>query len=314
MASPHSLRSLLLGRDGQLGSALRERLAGLGEVVAVGREGVDLADPRAVRDLVATLRPDMVFNAAAYTAVDRAETERDVAFAVNAHAPAALADACARHRAVLFHYSTDYVFDGEKDGPYGESDPASPINAYGESKLAGERAVLDSGVTGFVLRTSWVYGDRGANFAATILRLATQRDALRVVDDQRGAPTWAGRLADASVSVVAMARQQAGFADWRDWLAERSGLYHACAAGDTTWADYARRVLSVAATDPAYAARLRIRDADVEGIPTSDYPTPARRPRNSRLDCSRFAAAFGYVFPGWTADLDPFVRRRVSET
>jgi dTDP-4-dehydrorhamnose reductase len=300
------MKILILGRNGQLAWALERRAAGLGEIVSRGIEDFDFADLEAVAGCVDTVRPDVVFNAAAYTAVDRAEQERDLAFRVNAEAPGVLARACARHSAVLVHYSTDYVFDGRKAAPYLETDATQPLNVYGASKLAGERESLAGGGPALVFRTSWVYGDHGGNFAKTMLRLATERDALRVVADQRGTPTWAGRLADLSCTVVEQA-VRAG--DLRGWIGERRGLYHASAAGATSWADYARCVIETAGERPEWAAKLRARAGAIESIPTSAYPTPAARPMNSLLDCSLLARTFGYAMPDWRDDVVPFVRR-----
>lgn len=300
------MKILILGKNGQLAWALERRSAPLGEVVSLGIDDFDFTDLPAVAACVRDVRPDVVFNAAAYTAVDRAEQDRDVAFKVNADAPGVLARECAARGAVLVHYSTDYVFDGRKDGRYVETDPTAPLNVYGESKLAGERAALAAGGPALVFRTSWVYGDHGGNFAKTMLRLACERDALRVVGDQCGTPTWAGRLADLSCDVVEQALR-AG--DLAGWIGARRGLYHASAAGQTTWADYARCVLATAAEDPARAAKLRVRADAVEAIPTSAYPTPAARPMNSLLDCSALARTFGYAMPDWQSDVVAFVRR-----
>jgi len=300
------MKAMILGRNGQLGWALERRLHGLPGLLALGRDELDLADPAAVAAAVDSARPTVVFNAAAYTAVDRAETDRDAAFAVNARAPEALAAACARIGAILVHYSTDYVFDGRKAGRWVETDPTGPLSVYGASKLAGEQALAASPCASVVLRTSWVYGDHGANFAKTMLRLATERDALRVVSDQHGAPTWAGRLAEASESI---ARQALASGDAAGWLGERRGVYHASAAGETTWTDYARCVLSVAQTLPPWADRLKVRAEQVEPIPASAYPTPAQRPANSLLDCSRLAGTFGCAMPDWRGDVEAYVRR-----
>jgi dTDP-4-dehydrorhamnose reductase len=300
------MKLLILGRNGQLGSALLERAADPGGVTALGRDDLDLADPAALERAVATIRPAVVLNAAAYTAVDRAEQERDLAFRINAQAPAALAAACARHGALLLHYSTDYVFDGAKAGRYLETDATGPLNVYGASKLAGEREVLGSGAAAIVLRTTWVYGDHGGNFARTMLRLATERDALRVVADQHGAPTWAGRLADLSLGI---ARRAMDSGDVVAWGAAHGGLYHASAAGETNWADYARCVLRTAAAQPSFATRLRARAESVEPIPAAAYPTPARRPANSLLDSGLLERTFGYAMPHWEHDLVPFVQR-----
>lgn len=300
------MKALILGRNGQLGWALERRLQGRADVVALGRDALDLADAAAVAAAVDAARPTVVFNAAAYTAVDRAETEVDAAYAVNARAPGALAAACARHGAILVHYSTDYVFDGSKAGRWVETDATGPLSVYGASKLAGEQAVLDTRCAAVILRTSWVYGDHGGNFAKTMLRLATERDTLRVVADQHGTPTWAGRLAEASETI---ARQALAAGDAAGWLGERRGVYHASAAGETTWADYARCVIATAATLPAFASRLKVRADRVEPIPASAYPTPAKRPTNSLLDGSKLERTFGVAMPDWRADVEAFVRR-----
>ncbi|HMS79619.1 MAG TPA: dTDP-4-dehydrorhamnose reductase [Burkholderiaceae bacterium] len=300
------MKILILGKNGQLAWALERRAAPLGEVVSLGIDDFDFADLPAVAACVEDLRPDVVFNAAAYTAVDRAEQERELAFKVNAEAPGVLAKACAARGAVLVHYSTDYVFDGRKDGRYLESDPTGPLNVYGASKLAGERATLEAGGAALVFRTSWVYGDHGGNFAKTMLRLACERDALRVVGDQRGTPTWAGRLADLSCAVV---EQGLRAGDAAGWIGARRGLYHAAAAGETNWADYARCVIATAAEDPAWAATLRVRADAIEAIPASAYPTPAARPANSLLDCGALGRTFGYAMPDWRTDVVAFVRR-----
>ncbi|MFM1990471.1 MAG: hypothetical protein RJA99_3428 [Pseudomonadota bacterium] len=300
------MKALILGRNGQLGWALERRLQGRADVVALGRDALDAADPAALAAAVDAARPTVVFNAAAYTAVDRAETEVDAAYAVNARAPGVLAAACAKHGAILVHYSTDYVFDGSKAGRWVETDATGPLSVYGASKLAGEEAVLATPCAAVILRTSWVYGDHGANFAKTMLRLATERDALRVVADQHGTPTWAGRLAEASETI---ARQALAAGDAAGWLGERRGVYHASAAGATTWADYARRLIATAATLPAFASRLRVRAEQVEPIPASAYPTPARRPSNSLLDGAKLDRTFGIAFPDWELDVDAFVRR-----
>lgn len=297
---------LILGMHGQLGWSLERRAAALGDVLALGRDELDLADPQAIADCIASVRPTLVLNAAAYTAVDRAEQERDLAFGVNARGPEALAIACATHGSALIHYSTDYVFDGRKAGAYVETDATGPINVYGASKLAGEQAVLESGCAAIVLRTSWVYGDHGGNFAKTMLRLATERESLRVVADQRGTPTWAGRLADLSCTLAAQALASG---DPLGWFGERRGVYHASAAGETNWADYARQVLATAAETTLWAAKLRMRAEGVESIPASAYPTPAARPANSLLDSSALARRFGYRMPDWRDDLVPFIRR-----
>jgi dTDP-4-dehydrorhamnose reductase len=281
------LKILLLGRNGQVGWELEQTLAPLGELTALGRAQLDLADvPRLVAS-VRALQPEAIVNAAAYTAVDRAETEREAAFAVNATAPRVLAEEARRSGALLVHFSTDYVFDGAKASAYVEEDPANPINVYGASKLAGERAIAASGCRHLVLRTSWVYGPRGANFMLTMLRLARERPQLRVVDDQVGAPTSSTAIARATATVLERTLRSPGLA----------GFYHLAAAGETTWCGFARAILARAGFE-----------TPVVPIRTEEYPTPARRPRNSRLDCSRLRQAFGVALEPWQEALDEAMR------
>ena len=304
-----TMNTLILGRNGQLGWTLEHALAGRVPLTALGRDALDLHDTVQLARTVQALRPQVVFNAAAYTAVDRAESEPDAAYAVNARAPEALAKVCAQIGALLIHYSTDYVFDGQKAGRWVESDPTGPLSVYGASKRAGEEAILATGAAAVILRTSWVYGDHGGNFAKTMLRVATERDALRVVADQHGTPTWTGRLSEVSRAIV---DQAAASGDALGWLGTRRGIYHAAASGATTWADYARCVLEVAAAEPAFASRLRVKAPQVESIPSSAYPTPARRPLNSLLDCSRLAQTFDLTLPDWRVDVEAFVKRYVA--
>jgi len=271
------VRILLTGATGQVGWELRKTLAPLGEVKAFDRYGLDLADTPQLVASVRALLPELIVNAAAYTAVDKAEAERDAAFAVNATAPRVLAEEAKRIGSLLVHYSTDYVFDGTKPEPYVEDDAPNPINVYGASKLAGEQAVAASGCRFLVLRTSWVYGPRGKNFFLTMRRLGTERPELRVVDDQIGAPTSSLAIARATAQLVGKGAQ---------------GLYHMCASGSTSWCGFARAILGRAGID-----------TPVAGIRTEDYPTPARRPRNSRLDCSRLKAAAGVELPSWEEQL-----------
>jgi len=276
------LKILLLGRNGQVGWALERSLAPLGEPTALGRAELDLAD---VPRLVATIRalqPEAIVNAAAYTAVDKAESERETAFAINATAPRVLAEEAKRIGALLVHYSTDYVFDGAKAVPYVEDDAPNPLNVYGASKLAGERAIAATGCRHLILRTSWVYGPRGANFMLTMLRLARERPALRVVNDQVGAPTSSIEIARATATVLARAAQSSNV----------TGLYHLAAAGETSWCGFARAILAKAEVA-----------TPVVPIRTEDYPTAARRPRNSRLDCSRLRETFGVTLAPWEEGL-----------
>ena len=316
------MRVLVTGANGQLGHALRLALDMSSDVVALDRHALDLADADATADAVWRLRPTLVVNAAAYTAVDRAEQEPDAAFRVNAGGPAALARSCARLGAALVHFSTDYVFDGTKHGRYVETDLPNPLSVYGRSKLEGERAVLDSGCAGIVLRTSWVYGEHGGNFAKTMLRLATERTQLKVVADQHGAPTWAGRLADfvrhliagpdQSVDELYRPQAQSSGPKLVERLRAKAGLYHASAAGQTTWFDYARMVIGTAAEHPAMCAKLKLHAEDIEPIPTSAYPTPARRPLNSLLDCSLLERTFEYRLSDWHDDAVACVRRMLA--
>ncbi len=282
------MRILLTGGGGQVGHELARTLASLGEVRALDRAALDLADPAAIRDACRSLAPGLIVNAAAYTAVDRAETEPGLAEAVNGRAPGILAAEARRLDAVLVHYSTDYVFDGASRRPYLEEDPAAPLNAYGRSKLSGERAIAGSGCKHLVFRTSWVYGPRGRNFLATMLALAAVREEVRVVDDQRGAPTSSLFLAEATARAL-RAIPAAGVA---------SGIYHLSAAGETTWAGFARAIFARAAARPGFRAPR------VVPIPSSEYPTPARRPRYSVLSHRKFAAAFGFAPGSWEAQLD----------
>ena len=271
------MKILLTGPTGQVGGELAPRLAALGEVVAPDRSVLDLADADAVRARVRELRPDVVVNAAAYTAVDRAEGEPDRAFAINATAPLALAEESKRIGALLVHYSTDYVFDGTKAAPYTEDDEPNPLSAYGRSKLEGERAIQASGCRHLILRTSWVYAGRGHNFLFTMLRLGAERPELRVVDDQRGAPTWARDIATATVTLLAD---------------PPNGLYHLTAAGETTWYGFACEIMRHAGLTPV-----------VHRIRSDEYPTAARRPANSVLDNGRIRSVAPVAMPAWEVSL-----------
>lgn len=283
---------LLLGRNGQLGFELRRALAPVGPVVAIGHQDCDLSDARALRALVQRVRPRVIVNAAAYTAVDKAESEPDLAYQVNATAPQVLAEEAAQLNALLVHYSTDYVFDGTKTGAYQELDTPNPLNVYGASKLAGEQAVQASGARHLIFRTSWVVGAHGGNFLKTMLRLAAEHPALRVVADQTGAPTSAALIADVTAHAIrALAATNR----------LQNGIYHLAASGETTWHGYARHVIAHA----SQAGRPMAATPDaVEAIATSDYPTPARRPANSRLDTHKLREAFGVTLPDWQEGVD----------
>lgn len=284
------MKILLLGKDGQVGWELQRSLAPLGEVLALNSRSEsycgDLADLAGLGRTVQDWAPDVIVNAAAYTAVDKAESEREQAFRVNAEAVGVLAKAAAASGALLVHYSTDYVFPGQGVTPWQETDEVGPLNVYGESKLAGEQAIQASGCKHLIFRTCWVYAARGNNFARTMLRLATERDTLGVIDDQFGAPTGAELIADVTAHAIVAARHDAAL----------SGLYHLAAAGETTWCGYARFVLEHAA---AAGVALKVPAEAVKALTTDAYPTPARRPANSRLDTHKLEKAFGLRLPEW---------------
>lgn len=285
---------LLLGGTGQIGWELCRTMAPLGRVAAPGRDGLDLADTSAIGEMIATLRPSLVVNAAAYTAVDAAEGARDEAFRLNATAPAALAAAAAEAGALLVHFSTDYVFDGSSAAPYLENDATGPLNVYGASKLAGEQAILGSGAAALIFRTSWVYGLRGKNFFHTIRGLAAERDVLRIVEDQRGAPTSSRAIAEATAQVLTRCRTAERFS----LPPATGGLYHLTAAGSTSWHGFATEVVRLLhERDP------RQPTPTVTAVTSSEFPTPARRPHNSVLDNSRLARDFHLRLPHWEEQL-----------
>jgi len=294
---------LVTGKNGQVGFELVRALAPLGEVVAVGRSDCDLANPDSLRDCFRSVGPDVVVNPAAYTAVDRAESEPEHARTVNAQAPGILADECARSGALLVHYSTDYVFDGTADAPYTESSPTHPPGVYGRTKLEGEQAIAASGCRHLIFRTSWVFGAHGANFLKTILRLAAERDSLKIVSDQIGAPTSASLLADATAQILGRLTHSPS-ADLP------LGLYHLAAAGHTSWFDYARLVVESARK----AGRpIKLAPDALLPIPSSEYPTPAARPKNSRLDTTKFRQSFGLHLPDWTSGVAHVLAQLLSQ-
>jgi dTDP-4-dehydrorhamnose reductase len=274
---------LLTGVNGQVGFELARSLQGLGDVIALDRSGLDLSDLDQIRRVVRELRPALIVNPAAYTAVDKAESDVDAAMRLNAEAPGVLAEEAKRLGAALVHYSTDYVFDGTKDGAYVEDDAVNPQNVYGRSKLVGEQAIAASGCDHLIFRTSWVYGTRGKNFLLTMLRLGAERDELSVVADQIGAPTWSNTIAALTANVVA---QGAG----RDWLAEKSGVYHLTASGATSWHGFAEAIFDNSTLEKKPA---------VKAIPATSYPTPASRPANSRMSNDKLADTFGVRAPDW---------------
>ena len=290
------MRILLLGKGGQVGWELQRSLAPLGTMIACdfdspGEWQADFTQSDALRALVARSAPDVIVNAAAHTAVDKAESEPDLARAINAHAPGVLADEAAARGALLVHYSTDYVFDGSGSLPRDENAPTAPLSVYGRTKLEGEQAIRSSGCAHLILRTSWVYAARGGNFARTMLRLAAERDALNVIDDQIGAPTGAELLAD--VTAHALRRVLATPA--------LGGLYHCVAGSETSWFGYARHVIEAAR---AAGQAVKVAPDAIRPIPTSSYPTPAARPLNSRLATHRLQQAFDLVLPPWQQGVD----------
>ncbi|RQV21880.1 dTDP-4-dehydrorhamnose reductase [Burkholderia cenocepacia] len=277
---------LVTGVNGQVGFELLRSLQGLGRVVACDRSMLDLSDLDRVRSVVRELKPSIIVNPAAYTAVDKAETDVDAARRLNVEVPRAFAEEAARLGATLVHYSTDYVFDGTKEGAYVETDATNPQNVYGLTKLEGEQAIAATGCAHLILRTSWVYGRRGKNFLLTMLKLGSERPELRVVADQVGAPTWSKTIATATAHIVA----QALAADDADWWAQRSGVYHFTSAGATSWHGFAEAIFAQAMGEHA---------PKVLPIPASDYPVPAKRPSNSRLSHDKLTEAFGLRLPDW---------------
>lgn len=293
------MKWVVTGTEGQVARALRERAAVQGiEILCIGRPQLDLARPESVRQAIVDVRPVAVISAAAYTAVDQAETDEDTAFAINGIGAGAVAAAAAACNAPVIHLSTDYVFDGTLDRPYREDDPIAPMSAYGRSKVAGEAAVLEATGDTAILRTAWVYSPFGKNFARTMLRLAGERDTVRVVADQIGAPTSAEDIADGIYAVA------------RNLLRSREeslrGIFHMSAGGEAAWADFAEAIFIESATRGGPAAA-------VERIPSDAYPTPARRPPNSRLDCEKIRRNHGVVLPNWRASVGDVVARILAE-
>ncbi len=296
------MKILLLGSTGQVGWELQRSLAPLGELLALGRDGSrnvdglcgDLTQLEALAETVRKVRPDVIVNAAAHTAVDKAESEIDLARTLNALAPGVLADEAQRLGAWLVHYSTDYVFDGSGGQPWKETDATGPLNVYGQTKLEGEQAVMRC-ARHLIFRTSWVYAARGANFAKTMLRLAQERETLQVIDDQMGAPTGADLIADVTAHAIRQVLPGNASGDVGGDLA-LAGIYHLVAAGCTTWYEYAKHVVALAErAQPA----IKIVANNIKAVPTSAFPTPAKRPHNSRLDTTRLQTTFGLRLPSW---------------
>jgi dTDP-4-dehydrorhamnose reductase len=282
------VKILVTGRDGQVGWELARLMPALGEVAAFTRAEMDLAHPDSIVDRVRAFKPDVIVNAAAYTAVDKAETDKEQATLVNAAGPAFLAAEAQARGALLVHYSTDYVYDGTKTSPYVETDATNPLSVYGQSKLAGERAIEAVGCRHLILRTSWVYGARGRNFMLTMLKLGREKPMLRVVDDQRGAPTWSHDIAATTLALLKARNPQ-------------SGVYHLTAGGATTWCGFAREIFRVAGIQ-----------TPVEPITTAEYPTPARRPANSVLSNEKIKNTFKVSLPSWGESLERCLAERTS--
>jgi len=281
-------RILIFGRIGQVGWELRHKLACLGQVSSVEYPEVDFTNPDSIRSAVRTVEPAVIVNAAAYTAVDKAESEQELATAINATGPSVLAEEAKRLGGLLVHYSTDYVYDGSKLTPWVETDAPNPLNAYGRTKLAGDRAIEASGCDHLIFRTSWVYGARGKNFLLTMLRLAKERSELRIVDDQIGSPTSSECIAQATSDVLAQVLSPGG-----EGIEGRSGIYHLTSSGETSWFGFTKAILAEA------AARLGSPIPNLIPIATANYPNPAIRPANSRLCCRRMEQTFGVTLPHW---------------
>jgi dTDP-4-dehydrorhamnose reductase len=282
---------LILGKQGQVAWELQRTLASLGDVTVFGSGQLDLANPDTIRTQVRSIQPDIIVNAAAYTAVDKAETEPELCKSINAVAPGILAELARESQALLVHYSTDYVFDGTKVGAYSETDPTNPLSVYGASKLAGERAISQVDCAHLIFRTTWVYGNRGKNFLLTILRLAAERKELKIVADQVGSPTWSRSISEATAQIIAQCRHD---------HSSVKGLYNLSAAGATSWHGFANQIVDRSRSiDP----ELDLAIEQILPIPATDYPTPAQRPANSVLDNSKILADFGVQLPDWQVSL-----------
>jgi len=292
--NPSTPRILLIGHTGQVGGELEPLLRGLGNVTACDHMECDLSQPKQVRSMVESANPHIIVNAAAYTAVDLAEKEAEMAQAVNAAGPALLAEEAGKRGAAIVHYSTEYVFDGSKTAAYNESDSVSPLSIYGKTKAEGDRAIQDSGTPHLIFRTTWVYGNKGKNFLNTIRRLAREKEELRIVDDQAGAPTWCRSIAKATANILSQVLNESNPADLSQ-LEKSSGLYNMTCGGKTTWFGFAKAVVD--ALELAQPPR-------VTPITTAEFPTPATRPKNSILDNSKLRDHFGVTLPDWDRALN----------
>lgn len=296
------MKILVTGKHGQVGHALQHALSDEHEVVAVDREQMDLCDEHAIRTTIATVRPDLIINPAAYTAVDKAESEPELAHAINAIAPKVIAEEAAKIGASLIHFSTDYVYEGNKSTVYIETDAVNPLSVYGKTKLAGERAIQTVGLPHLILRTSWVYGPHGKNFLKTILRLSAERDQLKIVADQWGAPTSSDAIAEGVRNVLRA---------WQMQDLTKSGIYHFTNTGSTSWFGFAKAILQSyeSKSQTLNLPELKIQSDMVTPITTAEYPTPAARPANSRLDNAKLKAAFGVTLPDWETSLQAVMQQ-----
>jgi dTDP-4-dehydrorhamnose reductase len=289
---------LLTGASGQVGGELLKLLPQLGEVIAPPRSTMDLANPASVRETIRAVKPRWIVNPGAYTAVDKAESEPELAHTVNAESVKVIGEEAHAIGAGVIHFSTDYVFDGSKTTPYVETDPTGPMGVYGATKLAGEQALAATGAGHLIFRTSWVYGSAGKNFLLTILKLARERERLRIVGDQHGAPTWSRDLAEMTVQVIGRCEVAAAGKDLAAVLSEASGVYHASGRGETTWHGFAAEAVRL-----QHEREQQTRFAELEAITTAEYPTPAKRPANSRLNCAKLARQFGWTMLDWRESL-----------
>jgi dTDP-4-dehydrorhamnose reductase len=297
-ALPQGGRILLTGATGQVGGELLETLKPLGEVIAPTRTEMDLANAASVRETIRAVRPRWIVNPGAYTAVDKAESEPELAYAINAEAVRVIGQEAKAIGAGVIHFSTDYVFDGSGSAPYRETDITGPVSVYGASKLAGEMALAESSAGHLIFRTSWVYGGRGKNFLLTILKLARERETLRVVADQYGAATWSRDLAEMTAEVIGQCEATAQGEELATVLGDVGGVDHAAGAGETTWYGFAAEAVQL-----QREREPRVRFAEIEAIPTAAYPTPARRPANSRMNCSKLMERFGWKMMDWQDSL-----------
>ncbi|GAB7562303.1 dTDP-4-dehydrorhamnose reductase [Methylobacillus methanolivorans] len=290
---------LLTGINGQVGHALYPKLSVLGEVIALDRGQLDLTNPEAIREVVQRIKPDLIINPAAYTAVDKAESEPELAHAINGIAPGVFAEEAAKLGALLVHYSTDYVFDGKKTSPYVETDETNPLSVYGASKLAGEKAIQAVGAAHLIFRTSWVYGAYGKNFLRTILRLAAERDSLNIVADQFGAPTSSDSIADATIDAL------------QKWDHSKNGIYHLVNAGETSWHGFAQEIVTQykKISTPTTLQPLLATPSSIIAIETKDYPTAAHRPLNSQLETIKINEIFDVELEHWQSSLEKIIKK-----